>query len=397
MTFFQCVEDCAGERVALHVLELNPRKIRPAVSFQPEWNHSRGILRGLIENGELQEDHIDEEIAGGRIVPSPQRIAGAGAMRRQTWSIEQHRAACQAAHPDSQIIAMVGNGNLGANPRFIASAHGRLIHLHSEQHRFHTHRYSCLAAWDRRVSIEDFDLSQPLPPGLDGFTFGQRLVRNGEPAGTEQIVAMACAQEFYDLRHLFLFGRIPRGNQRWIDAGLAAFWNNGTLDTDTLSRAIRGEPVEAPVGQFPRDATVAALRAKDYLESPDPRRPGQFSLRGDVLRIVLREGIYPHNMIGMRSGGALISVVTGGLSNRAGLTIRGAALLMHSLGARDALLLDNGADVMMHFDGRQILGSPEGERTRLRSALFFLHSEPLDAADARLISYPRQPCRLPVY
>jgi exopolysaccharide biosynthesis protein len=104
------------------------------------------------------------------------------------------------------------------------------------------------------------------------------------------------------------------------------------------------------------------------------------------------EGIYPHNMVGISEDGKLLSVVTRGLSNRVGLTIRGAASLMAQLGARDALLLDNGADVMMSFDGATRLGSRDAEQSRLRSILIYCNraDERLDLADARLIVYPEQ-------
>jgi hypothetical protein len=65
---------------------------------------------------------------------------------------------------------------------------------------------------------------------------------------------------------------------------------------------------------------------------------------------------------------------------------------MKLLGARDAIILDNGNDVMMGFDGSLVLGSAEGERNRLRSILVFRRDAkvPLRPLDARLVTYPRQ-------
>lgn len=391
---FHAVTSCREERVALHVLELNPAKIRPALSFQEEWNLSRGIIRGVKANGELMEDHIAEQIVDGNVKDVNERIVGADAMRRQVWTIGRHESSYLAAHPDQRIIGMVGNGNLGSNPVFVGGHCGKLFHLRGEECRFGGQRYSCLAVWKHRVSIESFDLSRPLPDGLECFTFGQRLVDNGQPVSTADIVAMARRQEFYDLRHLFLFGRIPRGDKRWLDAGLGVFWNDGQLDTEAVARALQGEPVEVNIAQFIPEELRQAMAAKDYREAGKPRTPGEYTIRGGVMRVILREGIYPHNMIGIRSDGTLLSVVAGGLSNRAGLTIRGAAQLMQSLGAEDALLIDNGGDVMMHFDGLQVLGSAEGERSRLRSVLFFQcgKDEVLGPEDAPLITYARQSC-----
>lgn len=391
---FHAVEACRGERIALHVLEMNPAIIRPALSFQMQWNLSRGIVRGLKENGELVEDHIAEQIVDGQVLDAGERIVGADAMRRQVWTIEQHEEEFLAAHPDKRIVGMVGNGNLGSNPIFVGGSSGKIFHLRGEEQRFARQRYSCLAVWTHRVSIEQFDLSCPLPGGLECFTFGQRLVEHGRAIATEEIIVKARGLEFYDLRHLFLFGRIPLGGKRWMDAGLGALWNNGELDKEAVARALRGEPVEVDIAQFGPDVVREAMHAKDYLEVDEPRKPGEYTLHRGTMRVILREGIYPHNMIGIRPDGTVLSVVAGGLSSRAGLTIRGAARLMQSLGAQDALLLDNGGDVMMYFDGQQVLGSAEGERSRLRSVLFFCcgRHAAIGPRDARLITHVRQPC-----
>lgn len=130
-----------------------------------------------------------------------------------------------------------------------------------------------------------------------------------------------------------------------------------------------------------------------YDEVNEPLNRGQFSLKDGKLCVVLLDGLYPHNMLGVREDGVVMSVVLRGLSNRLGVSILGAAEVMASLGAKAALLLDNGGDVMMNFGGDQVLGSAEGERNRLRSVLLF-HKEdesaPLAPADFRLVSYPKQ-------
>ena len=224
-------------------------------------------------------------------------------------------------------------------------------------------------------------------------TFGQQLVRDGRPIDRLQLKEMAVAEQFYDLRHLFLFGRMPAGDKRRLDAGLAAFWEESRLSTTALKAAIDGEPVTVDVRQFDPAAVRAAMDGKGYDEVAEPVRPGQFSLRDGNLTVVLLDGLYPHNMIGIREDGFVISVVLRGLSNRVGVSIRGAADIMCSLGAKDALLLDNGGDVMMAFGNDQVLGSAEGERNRLRSILLFravTELADLRPRDFRLVVYPRQ-------
>jgi hypothetical protein len=396
---FRAIKSCLHEPVQLYVIEFNPEKVQPIISVQPNWNGSLGIIRGVMEEEYLVEDHITEELNEvGRLVDAGLRIFGADAMRRQEWTVQEHLERYHIDHPNERILAWTGNGNLLSNPYFVGWANGQLFHLRGENRRFATMRYSCLvvsrAGRKCRVSIETLDLSKSLPDGLECFTVGQQLVQRGKPIDTDGLVRLANEGQFYDLRHLFLFGRMPRGDKRWIDAGLAAFWDNGQINTTTLKRAIRGEPVTVDVSQFSELEVRQAMSEKDYVEVPEPKTPGQFSLNGNFMTVILLEGLYPHNMIGIREDGTLFSAVLRGLSNRAGVTIRGAAQLMRSLGAVDALLIDNGGDVMLSFDREMVFGSAEGERNRLRSILLFRYQDDvrLEPDDARLITYPQQIC-----
>jgi hypothetical protein len=204
---------------------------------------------------------------------------------------------------------------------------------------------------------------------------------------------MAANQQFYDLRHLFLFGRMPAGEKRWLDAGLGAFWDDGILNIKTVEAAMEGDPIQVDVRQFSEAAVLSAMDAKGYDRVDSPKERGQFSMKNGKLTMVLSDGIYPHNIIGIRRDGIVISVVLRGLSNRLGVSILGAGEIMENLGAQDAVILDNGGDVMMNFCGDQVLGSAEGERNRLRSIMLFRQvdsSTGLAPDDFRLVSYPKQ-------
>jgi hypothetical protein len=372
------VRSHAGHPARVCVLELRPDRVRLAISIQAAWNGSGGIIRGAFENGVLLEDHM--------LDPRGAPIFGADEMREGVWTIDEHQSAWLREHPGERVVGWVGNGNLLNNPGFVAGVDGRLFHLLDEPARFAHTTYHCLAVWrDGSATIETFDLSAPLPPGLDCFTSGQRLVEDGRPVDIDTLARDAAAGAYYDLRHLFLFGRIARGPKRWIDAGLSAFRSKGAIE-----RAVRGLPVEADVSQFSPTEVRDAMASKDYFEVAEPAVPGEFSLRGGVMVVVFREGLYPHNMIGIRGDETVLSVVVSGASNRAGVTVRGAAEIMHRLGARDAILIDNGGDVMMSFQGRMVLGSAEDERNRLRSILLFHcpQDRPLSPDDARLTVHP---------
>ena len=132
---------------------------------------------------------------------------------------------------------------------------------------------------------------------------------------------------------------------------------------------------------------------KGYEAVADPRAPGEYSLEDGTLTVVLKRGIYPHNMIGVRDDGRLIVIAVRGLSNRVGVTLQGGAEIMRQLGAKTALLLDNGGDVMMSFGDEMVLSSSEEQRDRLRSMILFrtiLPSNQIQWSDMRLIKYPKR-------
>lgn len=411
------------------VLECDPEYVTPAVSVQPHWHNSLGIVRGVKENGALVEDHIREildksgtPIDVGETVG---RLVGADKMRRQVWSVQDHREAYENAHPDEEVVAWVGNGNLLSNPHFLALAASEkglvLYHLRNEARRFATRRYTCLVVrkdgFKPRVSIETLTLErrgdrivvysakkQNITEEIKYATFGQQLVRKGKPITAEALVDMAKEGQFYDLRHLFLFGRLRQGEERekrWMDAGLAAFWgNNSRLNKSIIGKALRATleinrepiPVSVDVSQFDPEDVCCAMDDKSYDKVENSlSKPGQYGLKDGVLKVIFREGLYPHHMIGIRNG-KILSVVLRGLSNRLGVTIRGAAELMEQLSVDDALLIDNGGDVMMSFGSEVVLGSAGGERNRLRSMVLYRKKKGISVPhdSLRLVIYPRE-------
>jgi len=414
---FRWVREAECHTVHGQVFELvmDPEQVVPAISVQEEWNLSRGIIRGVKDaDGTLLEDHICEELRGGTPVDAGERIVGAKNMRRQVWAADYHKQQFAKRYPDRKIVAWVGNGNLLSNPHFVGYAEGKLYRLRSECGAMQNRPYTSLVVRKpgegKRVSIDT--LRYECPPAavtirngagaditaqVECATFGQHLVRDGEAIGDAELKAMALAGQFYDLRHLFLFGRIRMGTrdeQRWLDAGLAAFWDgHGGLDTDCLERAMDGQSIDVDVSSLDSAAIHLAMDEKGYDQAVEPRQPGQYTVKGGRMRVVLLEGIYPHNLIGIRRDDSVISVVLRGQSNRVGVTICGAAKIMRDLGAWNALLLDNGGDVVMALGDEHILEPAQRGRTEWRSVLFFaamkdLRDVPPEAL--RLVRHPEQ-------
>jgi hypothetical protein len=329
------------------VLEMDPARFVPSLSVQTSWNGAGGIVRGQREQGRPVEDHV---------VHSGRRVYGARLMRRGVWDVATHRQTWQRAHPGRPIAAWVGNGNLLANPHFVAFSGGVLYSLAGEP--LADRAYTCLVVRGGVTAIETLR-AQDFGPELEFATFGQQIVCQGRPISRADLIRKATAGEFADLRHLFLFPRLPLGPERWMDAGLAAFYDDSGRQAGTvIEAALRGEAVAADVSWFPDAAVHHALAVKGYRD---------YELRGGILRFVPRPGIYPHNMVGASAGGLLVAVGLEGLSNRAGVSVERAAELMAQWGAQDALILDNGADVTMGLGSRTVLPG----RSRLRSVIFF--------------------------
>jgi hypothetical protein len=178
-----------------------------------------------------------------------------------------------------------------------------------------------------------------------------------------------------------------------MDAGLDSFWDaQGNPNTQAVTAAIRGAALAVDVGQFPEDVVEEAMSRKGYWRVKIPKATGEYSLERGILRAVMRRGIYPHSMVGTDANGALIVAAIRGFSNRVGVSVQGAAEIMRMLGSSTALMIDNGGDVMMSFEGDMILPSSSG-RDKLRSIFVYRATkEPaqLDTSDLRVVSYPKQ-------
>jgi hypothetical protein len=419
--------NCRQEPAQVLALEMDQNLISPALSVQPEWNKGLGIIRGTVDRltGDLIEDHIFERLgSNGELINTEIPIVGADKMREGVWTVNDHISRYHKAHPDHLIAGWVGNGNLLSNPHFVAFVscgdRTQLFHLKSEEkylgNRSGSREYSCLVVRKKEfakirpsVSIENlrfwYENGRPQVYSLDDnhivteeiayATFGQRLITKGRTIDRDELCQMAADEQFYDLRHLLLFGRLSRGEKRWIDIGLSAFWDeNGNLNKRDLIRSLKGEVISVNIKRFPDKEVVKALADKGYIPNASPCHPGDFRIRDGSLDIIFRDGIYPHNMIGIREDGKLLSVVIRGLSNRVGVSVPGAAEIMEMLGAYDAIMIDNGGDVMMGYGSDIVLGATEGERNRLRGMILFVSDkcfkEDIFPNHFRMLVFPKQ-------
>lgn len=334
------------------------------------------------------------------------KIYGADEMRADTLlafaGLDSHVKNC-----GRRVFWFVGNGNLLQNPHFVGFANEEpsqriLVHLATEP--FAEREYFCLLIRkDGRVSIERlrFRYSMTLPSfdqarvfrcdsdkditdEISYATYGQRLVHNYcavEP------LKLNIFEEFYDTRHLILNPYYPYYKNE-VDFGMDQFRANPML----FRTAVEGNAIKLEtrvMGEWlNKDDLVSALRAKDYTAVPyEPNRMGEYKFLTDKeIQIVMWPGIYPHNTIGIDSESNVVCVQFPGLSNRAGVTVKSMGqYLANEMKLKDAILLDNGGDVVMYcadekakhgFSAKRLSSQPErAQELRIRSLILFCTSQ----------------------
>jgi hypothetical protein len=106
----------------------------------------------------------------------------------------------------------------------------------------------------------------------------------------------------------------------------------------------------------------------------DVKREGDFYIdahRNEV-SVKLLPAIYPHHIVGVTSEGQVVNISICGLSGRSGITIDRAKELAIAAKLCDALVFDNGNDVVARIKGGDIIAHEENKRqTRLTAALHF--------------------------
>lgn len=364
--------DHKGNPIEIHKLEMDfDENCFLALSVNSVLNRSGGIKRGK------ESPYWVDPLTGGKFF-------GASEMRRLTPRVDRLVDQYESAHLGHRVLGFVGNGNLLFNDWFVAWVqdnlypYGELFCLNGENL---SREYNCFSIYQGgNAEIEKIKFQgTPLRPisALTGdplndlryATFGQPLVNNGEIVGIEDI-----AHFFGDLRHLFDFPFVDG-----IRIGEQYLWNNPQL----LRNAATNRAVTFPLAYVKDGKTIqlaptdprlmGELKFRLYRKSNSPSKPGEYSINGETMTIIFHPGINPHNAIGLRKKGGQItavSIVIRGLSNRSGTSVERLAERMVEAGVQNAILLDNGADVMMHvrteagmwefapsFDKRECLNS----------------------------------------
>jgi len=129
--------------------------------------------------------------------------------------------------------------------------------------------------------------------------------------------------------------------------------------------------------RFDPEELAKDFKATDYVSRQrreDVSQEGDFyiDLERNEIVVKLLPAIYPHHIVGVTKGGRVINISVCGLSGRSGITIENAKKLAVDAGVSDALIFDNGNDVVARIKGGDIIAHQRNERqTRLTAALHF--------------------------
>lgn len=274
---------------------------------------------------------------------------------------------------------------------------------------------------------------------------GQRIVEAGLPLDFRRLRDMAEDGKFYDLNHVLGFAWIdtqpnPEWGNQWSDSivfGYRHFFadiaGRRQLDRSKIEAAMNGDEICLSIGEEVwkiqcnygnreafldklRDTPPAPPRVVGFMgftwrgyqqqQSP-PNGPGfyQFDQPAEVARVKFLPGVYRHNVIALTRKGLLLSIQILGTSLRCGITILGLSRLvadMKVIGDAsdrvetsrsngegdpvvDAIILDNGGDVLLNYATMGKIERPireetwrvksEAGRQNLRALLMFVEEE----------------------
>ena len=351
-------------KVKLRILAIDTAKIDVIVKVQEELRDSSGIRR---------EGNLAFTLAGR------DRRIGDKKIRDSTITYYDHISRFEDNDPTGRkVLAFVGNSNLLMNPWFVAWVEGKLFHIKSEPVFEREKPYSSLVVWkDKRVTIEDIWF-RPKGIMIDHPTKGKNIVEDvlfttyGQRLRSQGVFVppVTISEQYYDLRHLLLF---PFLSDEESYLGLYDL----ERDEDKKQKALKKLPVEVEL-KVDHNRAKKALDEKNYWEAEQVGKEGQYHISGDKMCIAFKSGLFPHNIIGVDENGRVISIVVSGWSNTAGVMLDLADKLFMDIEDRygilvnDAILLDNGADVMMWYRGKMEVESfTSPPRDRLRSVILF--------------------------
>jgi len=385
-----------------YVLYKVPSSQQLAVTFQQEQVGRHYIVREKMEDAPFCGQYLNT-LSGNTAFSSAE-------IRAETLSYREQILRYHETHKDRMVAAFAGAGNITMNPRFMAYSNGRLAYTDIDAKEHFGNNAPALvvstAGQTRFCDAVSLGLNQRNKEPfikIDGrnrtgstsyVIQGPCLVKNGVPISHRKLLGLAQEGWFYDLRHIIQFPHIfwTVGNlpPLEIDVGLEQMWSNShqgrVLNKKLIARALRGDEIEIDLSSYEEgnhnycktyggvvgiSAVCAALKSQSYSTMRDGNTRGWYKIEDQTLHIRYHQGIYNHSILGLTKDGDEIRWLgLAGLGGRVGITMVDAARLASAHGLHNALLMDNGGDVMFSYRGEWVIRSGYG-RTRIRGLLLF--------------------------
>ena len=376
-----------GRTTKMAIVKFKPREVIPRLIFQPNirsWGVKRDRTPPYFEyqlNGEpvQQEDDLPPDYEH---------------MRKDVWTVGRHLDRFKQEHPELEIVGFVGNGNILANAYLTAYAEGNLHAIESEKDLIHngeSRKYPSLIMWkDGHFTIEEIAFTanerviqvstdKDVTEDVEFTNSGIGILKSGEPYNLAEH-----HEHDYDIRHYIDF---PFMASRSCQFGFNQFYDmtTGKVIDNLIVRAINGEPITLKLEEAGRklipeeieelETGWKGLQEKGYKPAAsmdEVNVEGEYFIdrQNNTITIRFLRGINPHNICGIDKDGNLVSIVVAGRSGWRGITFVETQSRLKEMGINDAIVFDNGADVMMNVSGYYPIPSFTG-RDRLLSILVF--------------------------
>ncbi|MEK6284191.1 MAG: hypothetical protein AABO57_00455 [Acidobacteriota bacterium] len=381
------------------------------LSYSVGREHGPGIVRDGIGSPRME------------IIGQPWKTTtDAREQRYGTWHIfpeptpdepdaKSHVGEFKKKYPNAEILSVAGFGDLTMNlwnTGFVnnpLTEEPRLLHLWDEP--ISSRIYTCLVKWNQggyTISPVRFNRNltglnrrdpevvlidgKPVADQIEFAVFGQQVVRNGAVVDARQIV-----HQFSDIRHLLAIPNLnpksnsPRyffGAQRTDDVwlGEAQLLDDRNLRRAALSGSVELHRLYKGLGCSKQEleSTLLQYGANRSNEPYSILEPGEWRWipeDDNLVEIYLRRSIYPCTMFGVTQNGNLLSLAWEGKYNsEGGWTIEAAAKALTNHGAKDAILCDEGGDVMQRGLSLNKDFDLVNERAQIRAILIFANEKP---------------------
>ena len=316
----------------------------------------------------------------------------ADTLRDDLLEFNEHKELFEQENRDKKVFAYSGYGNLIMDGYLSGYTDGELI-IRSDEPAGRIYS-SCVVFSDGRIEFMDIKYTNDEPidvktgnalsvidPGVQIIS-GQSVPKKGTSIKASEII-----DQFYNIKHLLHLPYIG-GDVGTIHFGVDQLNVNKRL----LEEAVKGGPVTLKLEAFqmnketdvlekvgvPVDILIKALEEKAYTsvgvsKGTEVQSRGQFFIneKERSITICFYPAINAHHFVGMDFNGDFLDILIQGKSNQLGLSLEDAGeWLENEYGLVDAIVIDNGGDVMMNYRGEMTVASSE-KRKKIASVIIY--------------------------